>query len=102
VVRQLQITRLSTAGQWLLQAHDQAASEWAVSDPNATHVIDRTFVADGIRWIVDYKTTRNTQATAEDHRAQLERYRDCFGQTHPIQLAVFFTDRGELALLPPT
>ena len=102
VVRQLQITRRSQAGQWLLQAHEQAASEWAVSDANANHVIDRTFVADGMRWIVDYKTTRDAQATAEAHRAQLERYRDCFGQTHPIQLAVFFTDRGELALLSDT
>ena len=52
----------SATGRWLLAAHPEAAAEqaWSSRDGNATvnHVIDRIFVADGCRWIIDYKTVR--------------------------------------------
>ncbi|NNL11892.1 MAG: UvrD-helicase domain-containing protein, partial [Pseudomonadales bacterium] len=48
-----------------------------------TYRIDRTFVADGVRWVIDYKTTYTEagdinafidQQIAERHRPQLEKY----------------------------
>jgi len=51
----------SKRGQWLLAARDGAAAEYAlhgVIDGEIVHaVIDRTFVAAGERWAIDYKTS---------------------------------------------
>jgi hypothetical protein len=48
-------------GRWLFAAtHDDARSEWALAgvdgDAVVHVVLDRSFVADGVRWIVDFKT----------------------------------------------
>ena len=74
-------------GRWLLAPeHEDARSEWALAgvdrDAIAHVVIDRTFVADGVRWIVDFKTGRHEGADREGflerererYREQLERY----------------------------
>jgi ATP-dependent exoDNAse (exonuclease V) beta subunit len=58
-------TALQTAlrdelGRWLLSDHPEAACEFAVETISSGSLrrmrIDRTFVLDGVRWIVDYKT----------------------------------------------
>jgi ATP-dependent exoDNAse (exonuclease V) beta subunit len=51
-------------GRWLLDAsHADARSEWALAgidgDTLVHRTLDRTFVADGVRWIVDFKTGRH-------------------------------------------
>ena len=64
--------------------------------------MDRTFVADGWRWIIDYKTARPdaseqqsefTARQVERYRGQLLRYervaRAAFG--HPCRLGLYFT-----------
>lgn len=77
VLKALDNTRSDERGRWILQQHDQARCEWALSVPeipdaqveeagverHAPHplvsrvIIDRTFVDEsGVRWIVDYKT----------------------------------------------
>jgi ATP-dependent exoDNAse (exonuclease V) beta subunit len=74
-------------GRWCFDPrHAEAMSEWALAgwDGNAiAHVtIDRTFVADGERWIVDFKTGIHEGADREAfldreqerYRDQLERY----------------------------
>ena len=74
-------------GRWLLSAHPEARSEYALSlledGRLKTGVIDRNFVdEDGVRWIVDYKTSRHSgtdlDAFLEQERLryapQLERY----------------------------
>ena len=54
-------TLTSRRGKWLLFPHDEQASELALSgfkDGHVVHaVIDRTFVDQGVRWVVDYKTS---------------------------------------------
>jgi ATP-dependent helicase/nuclease subunit A len=66
VVAALETTLASEAGRWLLADHPQAGAEQAWSsrdgDAVANHVIDRIFVADGCRWIIDYKTVRLPEA----------------------------------------
>jgi ATP-dependent exoDNAse (exonuclease V) beta subunit len=74
-------------GQWLLDPrHAEAASEWALGgwDGNSvTHIaVDRTFVTNGVRWIVDFKTGSHEGADREGfldrekarYREQLEQY----------------------------
>lgn len=103
VIRQLITTCASTDGQWVLHPHAEARNEWALlSQAGAqgqTYVIDRTFVVDGIRWIIDYKTTRDARLPAEVYHAQLAQYQALFDPSQPIQLAVLFTDRGALEQL---
>jgi ATP-dependent helicase/nuclease subunit A len=105
----LRQTLASEDGRWVLAAHEQAACELPLTtlrDGTATaHVVDRTFVVNGVRWIIDYKTAAGagpggalseTQQTS--YRAQLERYRQLFpGQ--PVQGGVFLTDPGRLVVL---
>ena len=74
-------------GRWLFaDSHSDAKSEWAlagVDQGSVRHVtLDRTFVADGVRWIVDFKTGRHEGGDAavfldrerDRYRDQLERY----------------------------
>ena len=107
-----QITRTveSETGQWLLDAnHEQSAVEAAYTVNNGSYnrisIVDRTFIDDGTRWIVDYKTSmipddRNVplDQKALNHQPQLIRYAEIFEATDscPIKAAIFFTDVAEL------
>ena len=92
-------------GQWLFAStHDDARSEWALAGAHGDaieHVtLDRTFVADGVRWIVDYKTGSHAGGDAngfldrerERYRAQLERYAAFVRalDSRPIRVALYF------------
>ncbi|MCY4093629.1 MAG: UvrD-helicase domain-containing protein [Gammaproteobacteria bacterium] len=107
---QLERTVTSTTGQWLLNAdHERSAVEVAYTVNNGSHrrisIIDRTFVHDGVRWIVDYKTSMipddrdlPLDQKALNHQPQLIRYAEIFEETDstPIKTAIFFTDVAEL------
>ena len=107
----------SAAGRWVLARHDAAAAEqaWTSRDERdgeavaVNHVIDRIFVADGCRWIVDYKTVRVPAGSGEDflreraaeYRPQLARYASLFAaDATPTRLAIFFPLQGTLVELP--
>ena len=105
----VQATLATDTGRWLLAAHAEAGAEqaWTTREGEATaqHIIDRVFVADGCRWIVDYKTVHAADdelaARAEGFRPQLERYARLYaGEPLPLRLAVFFTRQGKLVELP--
>jgi ATP-dependent exoDNAse (exonuclease V) beta subunit len=106
----LQTTLASDTGRWLLADHPGGAAEqaWTSRDGELTvkHVIDRVFIADGVRWIVDYKTVRATPeelpARAEGFRPQLDRYAALFANDPlPLKLAVWFVLQGRLVELLP-
>jgi len=94
----------SDDGRWLLAAHNEAGCEvalTAVLDGRPTPlVLDRTFVADGVRWIVDYKTSSHAGGDLEAflesekarYRPQLARYRAALAltETRPIRTALYF------------
>jgi ATP-dependent exoDNAse (exonuclease V) beta subunit len=102
VVRTLEHER----GQWLLDAgHRGSATELALTGRLGTDivrvVIDRTFVdPDGVRWIVDYKTSRHEGAGLEEfldreqerYRPQLERYATLMRRLgpEPVRLGLYF------------
>ena len=65
---------------WLFrQPHSQATAEWRLSsvrDGQIQHfTIDRTFVQDGVRHIIDYKTSSPNGDPAIFLRAEIEHYR---------------------------
>jgi ATP-dependent exoDNAse (exonuclease V) beta subunit len=92
-------------GRWLFDpAHVDTHSEWALAGfdrDTLRHVtLDRTFVADGVRWIVDFKTGRHEGGDAgafldrelERYREQLESYARIVREldSRPIRLALYF------------
>jgi ATP-dependent helicase/nuclease subunit A len=101
-------TLASEEGRWVLKPRENAAAELAlvkVSDGDTPiSVVDRTFVEDGVRWIIDYKTATpggDLAAHAERYRDQLARYADLFREEGlPVRLAVFYTASGRLVELP--
>jgi ATP-dependent exoDNAse (exonuclease V) beta subunit len=105
VLDALSRTLADERGQWLFApGHEDARSEWALAalgEHAVEHVtLDRTFVADGVRWIVDFKTGRHEGGDAEAflareverYRPQLERYARIVGEldARPIRLALYF------------
>jgi ATP-dependent exoDNAse (exonuclease V) beta subunit len=93
-------------GRWLLEpSHRDAQSELALTGVDertvVSVVIDRTFIdADGVRWIVDYKTSSHEGAgleafldsERERYRSQLERYARLLRRLgdEPIRLGLYF------------
>lgn len=84
-------TLSDSTGTWILSAeHPQSACELELyqgSEGHASAIIDRTFVDNGTRWIIDYKssTPKPDQSTAtffaheaEIYRPQLQRYARLF------------------------
>lgn len=104
----------SEHGQWLLGPQEAAGCEVPMSSLNADlpesfshHVIDRTFIDAGDRWIIDYKTMRiaesdtpieqQLRAKAEAYKPQLERYAALFAKEGlNIRTAIFFPTHGTL------
>lgn len=103
----LHTTLDSEAGKWVLKSRENAAAELALlthaGGDIKKHVIDRTFIEDDIRWIVDYKTTAPQQdmaAAAEAYRSQLESYAALFqAEGLPVKCAILFMRLGALAEL---
>jgi ATP-dependent exoDNAse (exonuclease V) beta subunit len=111
VVQHLSITLASDPGRWLLSPHVEASSELALTTASEgrpfAQVVDRSFVDQGLRWIVDYKTAEpGTQDKAEFiaeqialYREQLAGYAKLLGNSNEgttIRCALFFTALGEL------
>ncbi|MEO8302618.1 MAG: UvrD-helicase domain-containing protein [Betaproteobacteria bacterium] len=96
-------------GRWLLDTvHEDARSEWGLAgvdgDAIVHVVLDRTFVAEGVRWIVDFKTGAHEGGDLEAfldrevarYRAQLERYARLVRalDSRPIRLGLYFPAHG--------
>ena len=109
----LATTLASADGQWVLRPRADAGAELAIARRGEegraeTRVIDRSFVEDGARWIIDYKTAdlgpaadaARLAAHAERYRTQLEAYAALFAaEGRPLRLAVFYVAHGILASL---
>jgi ATP-dependent exoDNAse (exonuclease V) beta subunit len=85
--------------------HAEQVNEYAVTVAEGTRfrhlVIDRAFVADdGVRWIVDYKTSSHEggdreafiRSEVERYRPQLRTYRTAFAglEDRPTRAALYF------------
>jgi ATP-dependent helicase/nuclease subunit A len=101
----LRATLNDTRGRWLFDpAHRDAHSELQLTGLRGAQivnaVIDRTFVADGIRWVVDFKTSPHEGTGLEDflddevrrYSAQLERYAHLARELgpEPVRAGLYF------------
>lgn len=107
VAQLLNTTLGSEDAQWVLKPRDSAAAELAftsqIGDAFKKHIVDRTFVEDGVRWVIDYKTTTlesDLSIAAEAHREQLQAYAALFtAQGLPVKCAILFMHLGKLIAL---
>ena len=106
VTRAIQHTLQDERGLWILQAHEQAKSEFAmtaiIDGVSENLIIDRTFITpDGVRWIIDYKTTIHTD---EDLKCFLDKEQEKYAKKmqayyqamqlmdkRPTKLGLYFT-----------
>ncbi len=94
-------------GQWILNKnHQDAKNEYQITLVENTEIrhfiIDRTFVDNGIRWIIDYKTSTYNDNSLnikdfldqqyQSHRNQLETYAKAMRHldNRPIRLGLYF------------
>lgn len=110
-VRAIDNSLASERGQWILADHEDARCEHRItallknpetggSGQTRNLVLDRTFVENGIRWIIDYKTSMHSggdlegflENEAERYREQLQVYRQAMAltETLPIRTALYF------------
>jgi ATP-dependent exoDNAse (exonuclease V) beta subunit len=94
----------SERGRWILEPHEQSCCEYALTTVTGgltrSMVLDRTFVDDGVRWIIDYKTSSHGGGNlegflnneADRYRDQLKRYRQAvaMNESLPIRTALYF------------
>jgi len=75
-------------GRWVLGAHPEARSEYRIRTRDRSYVIDRLIRdANGIQWVVDFKTSRHEGADVEGfldreqerYAAQLDAYAAALG-----------------------
>ena len=104
---QTQINKIQQDSQakWILSPeHKDAHSEYSLSEVTTKgirkHILDRTFVDNGVRWIIDYKTSSPTgtsveafvEAELEHHGPQLKRYEKLFShRLEPVKSGLYFT-----------
>ncbi len=102
----------SETGRWLLNSdHLHSESELSLMQRDQQDVkesiIDRTFVADGVRWIVDYKSSEPEAGQTMDvfyaqeldmYKGQLSRYKKLMAATEtlPIKTALYWVSLGTL------
>jgi ATP-dependent exoDNAse (exonuclease V) beta subunit len=94
----------SEQGRWILAGHEDARCEYAITavlngQPKSL-VLDRTFVENGTRWIIDYKTSSHSGGGLEEfllneakrYREQLQGYKNAMAmtETRPIKTALYF------------
>ena len=106
IIAVLKQTLSDQQGRYILENHQDAVSEFSLERRLEQQVkfftIDRSFIdSDGMRWIVDYKTTTHQGAGRDDfllqqkeiYREQLENYASLFAkiETRPIKLVLYFT-----------
>lgn len=104
IEKSLKQTLSCPKGRWILdsKSHELSESEWALQVPSGHKikkiVIDRTFVEDNIRWIIDYKVNLSGEKLDEKdiierHRGQLTEYVAAVKQMEPtreIKAAIYY------------
>jgi len=114
----------SEQANWILANHEDAQCEYAItavlenslesdieqeSVQARSLILDRTFVENGTRWIIDYKTSSHgggglqdfLENEAERYKEQLQAYKNAVAltETRPIKTALYFPLLDELLVV---
>jgi len=112
VLRALIHALTSERGRWMLQARVDDACELRLTqvDQEAgglrNHIVDRSFIEDGVRWIIDYKTSVHEggdidtfiAAKRAEYASQLARYAALFPGER-VKQALYFVDLDRFEIL---
>jgi ATP-dependent exoDNAse (exonuclease V) beta subunit len=105
VTAAIERTLADPRGRWLFApGHGERRTEWELAGVDGGQIVhvalDHTFVAEDVRWIVDYKTGTHEGGSVEDflareterYRPQLERYARLVRSldARPIRLALYY------------
>jgi ATP-dependent helicase/nuclease subunit A len=94
-------------GQWILSNHEEGRAEYPLTQFSENRfyrkIIDRTFIENDTRWIIDYKTSRHEGKGMDlkeflnneviRYKPQLDSYATLlkeYGETRPIKKALYF------------
>ena len=90
-------------GQWIMKRHDEEQNEYEllVDDKHniVTKIIDRTFVENGVRWIIDFKTGRHDEENDAKYKEQVNQYAHIFenrGLEKKISCGLYYLDDQQL------
>ena len=106
IIQRIEKSRIAA---WLLAPHQEAHSEWPFVSINAKgemvkNSIDRSFVAEGVRYIIDYKVARQQDSESLEgflirmkttYAPQLLHYQFIIkqlDQRYPIRLGLYFPE----------
>ncbi len=113
ITKALDLTLGHEQGRWILDnQHQDSQFEWRIWDPSANreYIIDRCFVADGKRWLIDYKSSLPAPgqsesdflvAEQENYQEQLNQYQQLLSAMgdEPVQRALYFPLLQKLLLI---
>ncbi len=93
---QIKLMMTDPVGQWICQKHVDEKNEYALltqqEERVKTRVIDRTFIDNGIRWIIDFKTGNDNENKQEQHKKQVNHYAQLLNltETLPIYCGLYY------------
>lgn len=96
IQQQLRQIFQSDRGRWIMQPHLEAKNEYAllvtVREKVVNRIIDRTFIHEGIRWIIDFKTGKEDNTSQIQHRQQLNEYASFLAtrESRPISCGLYY------------
>ncbi len=88
-------------GRWIMKPHQDEHNEYALITQKdgviITKIIDRTFIENGCRWIIDFKTGKNTPLTEKKYRQQLLEYAQLLApqSSGNIQCGLYYLETQE-------
>ncbi|MBA2657896.1 MAG: UvrD-helicase domain-containing protein [Tatlockia sp.] len=88
-------------GQWLTKAHKDEQNEYEllvnIQGLPATRIIDRTFIDQGTRWVIDFKTGTDDDQTQTHHRHQVNLYAELLAtkSAESIRCGLYYLASGK-------
>lgn len=87
-------------GQWLIKAHREEQNEYELllnaEGQASTKIIDRTFISEGFRWVIDFKTGGDEEDKQNLHRLQVNNYAELLTSlsSEPIRCGLYYLASG--------
>ncbi len=90
----------NAVGKWLIAPHEEEQNElpllFTKEEFATTHIIDRTFYDNGIRWIIDFKTGQEDVLIQKKHQEQINHYANLsyHMKKEPIRCGIYYLATG--------
>lgn len=81
-----EIIKNSSISAWILKKRKSACNEYQLKTKKNTYIIDRTFIDENTRWIIDYKITTDLHKNISDYKTQLNNYALLFSASEKIKI----------------